>query len=93
MEDKYGLMLFGMGLTYLVEIGLRNLSENDVEESVRQIMEKGAEDEANGVTSVMTPEFQCNIVRCAGELANFSIWCLFSYIKNDVEISKIRSKK
>jgi hypothetical protein len=85
IEDKYGLIQFGMGLFYLVDVGHRHLSEIDIEESVKQIM--GEKDAADGVTMVMTPEFQCEILRCAAELSNFSILTLFAYIKKYVEVS------
>lgn len=87
IEDKYGLMLFRMGLTHLVDVGVRNLNVDDVEESIKQITAKGEADKANSIVPVMTPEFQCEIVRCAAELARFSIWTLFAYIKEHVVIS------
>ena len=87
IENKYGLVLFRMGLTHLVDIGHRNLGDDDVEECIRQIMAQGEEDKANGKITVMTPEFQCEILRCAAELSQFSIWTLFAYIKKNVDIS------
>ena len=87
LENKYGIVLFRMALTYLVDVGVRHLTDENVEETVRELLAKGAEDKANGVISVMTPEFQCDIVRCAAELARFSIWDLFYYIKKHVVIS------
>lgn len=87
IENKYGLVLFRMGLSHLVDVGHRNLTDENVVESIRQIMVQGEEDAANGKISVMTPEFQCEIVRCAAELARFSIWTLFAYIKKYVEVS------
>ena len=86
IEDKRGLILFRMGLTHLVDVGHRNLDDDAVEEGVKQIIAKGEEDEANGIVSVMTPEFQCEILRCAAELAKFSPWTLFAYIKKHVYI-------
>jgi hypothetical protein len=85
IEDKYGLVLFRAGLFHLVDVGHRRLSEIDIEESVKQIM--GEKDAADGTTSIMTPEFQCEILRCAAELSNFSILTLFAYIKKYVEVS------
>jgi len=87
LENKYGLVLFRMALTHLVDVGVRNLTSENVEESVQQIMAKGEEGKADGVISVMTPEFQCDIIRCAAELARFSIWDLFYYIKKHVTVS------
>lgn len=87
IENKYGLVLFRMGLSHLFDIGHRNLDDENVRESVEQIMAQCEKDTANGKISVMTPEFQCEIVRCAAELARFSIWTLFAYIKKHVEVS------
>lgn len=87
IENKYGLVLFRMGLSHLVDVGHRNLTDENVRESVEQIMAQVEEDAANGKISVMTPEFQCEIIRCAAELARFSIWTLFAYIKKYVEVS------
>ena len=86
IENKYGLMLFRMGLTHLVDVGVRHLDDETVEDSIKQISAKGEEDKSNGVIQVMTPEFQCDIIRCAAELAKFSIWDLFLYIKECVTI-------
>lgn len=88
IENKYGLVLFWMGLSHLVDVGHRNLTDENVAESVRQIMAQGEEDAANGIP-VMSPEFQCEIVRCAAELTRFSIWTLFAYIKKYVDVSNI----
>ena len=63
------------------------MSEIDIEESVKQIMAQGEKDAADGVTTVMTPGFQCEILRCAAELSNFSIWTLVAYIKKYVVVS------
>ena len=81
VENKYGLMPFRMGLTHLVDVGVRHLDDENVEESIQHVMLQGELDRANGVLTVMTPEFQCDIIRCAAELATFSIWDLFAYIK------------
>lgn len=87
LENKYGSLLFQMGLTQLVDVGVRHLPDDNVEASIRQIIAEGEINKANGVITVMTPEFQCEIVRCAAELAKFSIWDLFAYIKKYVPIS------
>jgi hypothetical protein len=86
IENKYGLMLFRMGLTHLVDAGHRNFGDDEVEENIKQIMVQGEEDKANGKISIMTPEFQCEILRCAAELSLFSIWTLFAYIKEYVVV-------
>jgi hypothetical protein len=87
IEKKYGLALFRMALTHLVDVGTRHLTDENVDEAIKQIMANDKADKANGVTAIMTAEFQCEIVRCAASLAKFDIWELFAYIKNYVPIS------
>jgi len=87
IENKYGLVLFRMGLSHLVDVGHRNLTDENVEDSVQQIIAQGEEARANGKIPVMTPGFQCEILHCAAELSKFSIWTLFAYIKKHVVIS------
>ena len=82
IENKYGLMLFGMGLIQLVDIGHSNITDDYVAESVTQIM-------GQGKTSIMTPEFQCEIIRCARELAKFTPMTLFAYIKKHMHIGGV----
>jgi len=86
IENKYGLVLFRMGLSHLVDVGHQNLTDENVEAGIEQIMAKEEDDKANGKISVMTPEFQCDIVRCAAELTKFSVWTLFAYIKKYVTV-------
>ena len=87
IENKYGIALFRMGLTHLVDVGIRHLTDENVEENIKRIMATGEADKANDVVTFMTAEAQCEILRCAAELARFSIWELFAYIKKHVAIS------
>jgi len=87
IEKKYGLALFRMALTHLVDVGTRHLTDVNVDEAIKQITANDKADKASGVTAIMTVEFQCEIVRCAASLAKFEIWDLFAYIKNYVPIS------
>lgn len=82
IENKYGVMLFGMGLIQLVDVGHSNITDEYIAESIAQIT-------AVGKTSIMTPEFQCNIIRCAGELAKFTPMTLFAYIKKYMEVGNL----
>ena len=86
IENKYGLVLFRMALTHLVDTGHRNFGEAEVEESIAQIMSQGEKDKDNGKIPIMTPEFKCEVLRCAAELAKFSPWTLFAYIKEHVVV-------
>jgi len=82
IEDRYGLQLFGMGLTHLFVEGHKNFTDESVENDIQQIMAKGK-------VSIMTPEFQCAILNCAAELAKFTPFTLFAYIKKYVEIGGV----
>ena len=84
VEDKYGLILFRTGLSHLINVGVCNLTDENVAEIIEQIKAQGEEDVRNGVKKIMTPEFECEIVYCAAELAKFSIWDLIKYIKKYV---------
>ena len=86
IEDRYGFMPFRMGITYLVDVGHKNIVDESVEEGVRQILAQGETDKSNGIRSFLAPELQCAILRCAGELAKFSIMTLFAYIKEHVHV-------
>ena len=86
IEDKYGLVLFRMGLTHLVDVGHRNFADDIVAENIKVIMAQGVEDKAAGKITVLTPEYQCEILYCAAALAQFTIWTLFAYIKKHVHV-------
>jgi len=87
LENKYGSVLFRMGLTHLVDVGVRHLTDDNVEASIRQIIAEGEMNKASGAVAIMTTEFQCGIVSCASELAQVCIWDLFTYIKKYFPIS------
>lgn len=86
LEDKYGLMIFRAALTHLVDVGHRNLDDASVEEGIVQIITQGELDKADGVRPIITPEFKCEILRCATDLAKFTPWTLFAYIKKHVVV-------
>ena len=82
LESQYGHVLFGMGLTHLFDTGLNNINDSVAEEGIKQIM-------AEGKCSIMTPEFQCEIIRCSAALAKFSPMTLFAYIKKHMHIGGV----
>ena len=86
LENKYGLIVFRTALGHVVDVGISNFSEDGIEEGVKQILEQGEADKADGKITIMSPEFQCEILRCSAELAGFSIWTLFAYIKKHVVV-------
>jgi hypothetical protein len=87
IENKYGLVLFKMGLTHLVDVGIRHLTDENVKEAITQITADDEAYRAKGDVPIMTAEFQCEILQCAAELSKFSVWELFAYIKNHVFIT------
>ena len=86
LEDEYGLPLFRMALSHLVDVGVRHLTDENVEAAVSRIKTKDKADRDNGDTPAMTAEFQIAIVECAAKLAKFNILDLFLYIKKHVHI-------
>ena len=88
IEDKYGLVLFRMGLTHLVDVGFRHFDDETVAEAIEQIMAIEEENKTSGKISIMTPKYQCDVVRCAAEIAIFSPWTVFAYIKKYVTIAE-----
>jgi hypothetical protein len=87
IENKYGLILFRMALTHLMDVGKCHLTDENVNENIKQIIAEGEAGKAKGVFIFMTPDFQCEVLRCAAELAKFSVWELFAYIKKYVVIT------
>ena len=87
IENKYGPVLFGLGLIQLFDVGHRNFGDDEAEESIRLIMAQSEDDKSIGKKPIMSPEFQCEIVRCAAELSKFSPWTLFAYIKKHLIIN------
>jgi len=87
IENKYGAPIFKMSLAYMVNVGIRHLTDENVKEAIKQITANDEAERAGGVGFRITGEFQCEIVRCAAELSKFSVWDLFAYIKNHVFIA------
>ena len=87
IENKYGSVLFRMGLIQLFDVGHRNFGDNEAKEYAKQILAQAETDKANGKKSIMSPNFQCEIVRCAAELSRFSPWTLFTYIKKHLVVN------
>ena len=69
-----------------MDVGHRNLGDAAVEDGVKRIMAQGEEDKANGKLVILTPEYLCDVLRCAAELTRFSVWTLFAYIKEHVVV-------
>ena len=87
LEDKYGIMIFRMGLTALVDLGRNNLSDGRKADSfISGIMKQNDVSEYTDNTPIISAECQCEILRCATALTDFSIWDVFAYIQKYVHI-------
>ena len=85
IKRKYNEMVFRMGLQHLVECGAKLLSDKKVvEEECKRIMSNTPKN------SIMTPEFTCDILRCAAELAKIDPLDLFRYIKLCLDFDNIK---
>lgn len=78
IENKYGMMLFRMAFTHLMNVGHQHMSNPELlAESCKTIREK------TKPNSIMTADFQCSLMECAAELTQFSIDDLLRYVKTD----------
>lgn len=72
-------MLFRMGISHLMDVGIRHLTEENIEATCKKTMQ---EDDNK---SFMTNELKCDIVRMAGELAKIDHIHLLVYISMEVD--------
>jgi len=86
VENKYGLIVFRGGLSYLMGSGHDNFGDDAVEATLAQIITDDEADKAAGRHSCITPEFKRQLLNCAVDLSKFSIWTLFAYIKKYVVV-------
>ena len=71
-------MMFRMAISHLMDVGIRNLTEENVEETCAAIMK---EDDSR---SFMTNEYKCALVKTAGELAKLNHIHVLTYISREV---------
>ena len=72
-------ILFRMAISQLMDVGIRHLTEENIEETCVEIMK---EDDS---WSFMSNAFKCGIVKTAGELAKLDHIHLLVYISREVE--------
>lgn len=78
IRNKAGEMMFRMAISHLMDVGIRHLTEELVEETCKKVMQ---EDDSK---AFMTNEFKCGLVRTAYELAQVSHTDLLVYIQREV---------
>ena len=78
IRNRAGEILFRMAISHLMDVGIRHLTEENVEETCNGIMKT---DDSN---HFMTNEFKCGIVRTACELAQIPHTDLLVYIQREM---------
>ena len=72
-------ILFRMAISHLVDVGIRHLTQENIEATCAEIMK---EDDSH---SFMTNGYKCDLIRLAGELAQLDHIHLLVYIQRHVE--------
>ena len=75
----YGEMIFRMSISHLMDVGMRNLTHELVNEAKGEIMKQ------DDHKMFITNEALCDVVECAGELAKINSIDLLVYIGRNVE--------
>jgi hypothetical protein len=78
IRDWYGEFVFRGGISHLMDVGIRHLTEENVERTCKEIMQ------SDDSGQFMTNEFKCELVKAAYELAQVSHIDLLVYIQREV---------
>ena len=78
IRNNVGEPVFRMAISHLMDVGIRHLTEEIVEETCEKMMQ---EDDSK---SIMTNEFKCALVRTAYELAQIPHIDSLVYIQREV---------
>lgn len=78
IRNNYRELVFRASISHLMDVGIRHLTKELVEETCAEIMKQ---DDKN---SIMTNDLQCDIVRVAYELAQIPHIDLLVYIQREV---------
>lgn len=79
IRGDYRELAFRAGISHLMDVGIRHLTKELVEETCAEIMKQ---DDTN---RIMTNDFECDILRVAYELAQIPHIDLLVYIQREVE--------
>ncbi len=79
IRREYGEMIFRMSISHLMDVGMRNLTPELVEEAKDEIMKQ------DDSKMFVTNEVLCDVVECAGELTKINAIDLLVYIGRNVE--------
>lgn len=79
LRRNYGEMIFRMSISHLMDVGMRNLTPELVNEAKDEIVKQ------DDSKMFVTNEALCDVVDCAGELAKINAIDLLVYIGRNVE--------
>lgn len=79
LRRDYGEMIFRMAINHLMDVGMRNLTPELVNEAKDEIMKQ------DDSKMFVANELLCDVVECAGELAKIDATYLLVYIGRNVE--------
>ena len=79
IRRNYGEIIFRMAISHLMDVGMKNLTPELVNEAKDEIMKK------DDSRMLVTNELLCDVVECAGELAKIDATYLLVYIGRNVE--------
>lgn len=79
IRRDYGEMIFRMSISHLMDVGMRNLTPELVNEAKNEITKK------DDSRMFVTNKLLCDVVECAGELAKIDTTYLLVYIGRNVE--------
>lgn len=79
IRRDYGEVTFRMAISHLIDVGVRNLTPELVNEAKNEITKK------DDSRMFVTNELLCDVVECAGELAKIDTTYLLVYIGRNVE--------
>ncbi len=80
IRNEAGEPLFRMALTHCMDVGFKHLTQEAVDETCDEIMKSEEKPMA-----IMTNEYQCEILRVAGEIAKISPVDIQVYINREME--------
>lgn len=78
LRNKNGEAMFRMAISHLIDVGIRNLTEENIKATCELLMKQ------DDTSSILTNEFQCGLVRLSGEIAKLDHIHVLVYIQNDV---------
>ena len=84
IRNKSGEIMFRMAILHLMDVGIRHLTEENVEETCKEIMKK------DDSKAFMTNDFMSYLVRMAYELAQIPQTDLLVYIQREVVYDILR---